>query len=156
MVSVLKLTTLDQTSAALLILKGGFDSHASGIFPHALMRSGPIGDQQPGFLIPWLPTSTEPADKLVLLPQQDLSIPLLARLVEQLLTLLPGSIGVPKPPSTPVLLFDAQDVMPIVPDPTTLAAASPSRRLARRAIAPGCPNRQSSLLPCRASDPGSR
>src|SRR5258708_21789179 len=110
--ALLKLTTLDHASATLLILKGRFDAHTSPILVHALMRGGPIGDQQPGFLISWLPTGTEPASKLMLLPEQDLSIPVLARLGYNLLAFLPLPIAVPQAPPTPFLLFDAQHIMP--------------------------------------------
>src|SRR5258708_14851848 len=110
--ALFKLTTLDHASAALLILKGRFDAHTPPLFVHTLGRGRPIGDQQPGFLISWLPTGTEPNDQPMLLPEQDLSIPVLAWLGHKLLALLPVAIGVPKPPLAPVLLFDAQHIMP--------------------------------------------
>src|SRR5579859_7292528 len=115
MIAPLKLAALNHASATLLILKGRFDAHTPPILAHTLRRGGPIGDQQPGFLIAWLPTGTEPAGKLMLVPEQHLSIPVLAWLADHLLALLPVPIGASNPPPAPVLLFDAQHVMPANP-----------------------------------------
>src|SRR5258708_12129218 len=99
--ALLKLTTLDHASATLLILKGRFDAHTSPILVHALMRGGPIGDQQPGFLISWLPTGPDPPSKLMLFPTQDLSIPLLPHLGFNLLSSLPPPLTLPPTPPPP-------------------------------------------------------
>src|SRR5258707_5691215 len=113
--ALLKLATLNHASSALAILKGRFYPHAPPILAHALRRGWSIGDEKPGFLISWLPTSTEPASKLMLLPQHDLSIPVLVRLGHKLLALLPVPIRVPKAPPTPLLIFNPQHVMPANP-----------------------------------------
>src|SRR5438309_2295252 len=117
MISPLKLAALNHASSALAILKGGFDPHPPLILAHPLGRGWPIGDQKPGFLMSGLPTGTELASKLMLLPEQDFSIPVLAWLADNLLALLPVSIAVSKAPSAPFLIFDAQHVMPAHPLP---------------------------------------
>ncbi len=53
--------------------------------------------------------------KLMLLPQQHFSIPVLAWLADKLLALLPRPIALPKAPSAPLLLFDPEHVMPAHP-----------------------------------------
>src|SRR5436305_565720 len=117
MISPLKLAALNHASSALAILKGGFYPHTPLLLAHALRRGWPIGDQKPGFLISGLPTGTERARKLMLLPEQNVSIPGLAWLADHLLALLPVSIAVSKAPSASFLIFDAQHVMP--PNPLT-------------------------------------
>src|ERR1700694_4336242 len=46
---------LNETSSALLILKGRLDSHAPCVFTHPLMRSWPIREQHPRVLVSWFP-----------------------------------------------------------------------------------------------------
>src|SRR5260370_10132139 len=121
--ALVKLAKLNHASSALAILKGRFYAHAPPILAHALRRGWSIGDEKPGFLISWLPTSTEPASKLMLLPQHDLSIPVLVRLGHKLLALLPVPIRVPKAPPPPLLIFNPQHVMPANP----LAQLSPGQ-----------------------------
>src|SRR5713226_6365095 len=107
MIAVGEAAPLYETSSALLILKGRLDSHAPCVFTHPLMRSWPIREEQPCFLVSWFPARAEPADELLLFPQQDFSIPLLAFFLHHLLALLPLLIATAQLSSEPLLIFDA-------------------------------------------------
>src|SRR6266480_6648709 len=115
MIALFELATLNQIATALLIFKRRFYPHAPSVFAYPLMRSWPIGDQKPGFLVSWLPAGTQPSEKFMLFPHQNLPIPLITWFVHKCLALLPVPIGVPHFSSTPLLVFDPQDVMPANP-----------------------------------------
>src|SRR5258705_11811907 len=95
MIALFELATLNQISTALLIFKRRFSPHAPSVFAHSFLGCWPIGDQKPGFLVSWLPACTQPCEKFMLFPHQNLPIPLLTWFVHKCLALLPVPIRVP-------------------------------------------------------------
>src|SRR5947199_10639308 len=80
---------LEIPAATLGILKGGFHAHAPGIVRHLLMAGCLIRNQEPGFLVTWLPDGTEVGLQAVVLPHLHRSKPALPFLFDQQSTCQP-------------------------------------------------------------------
>src|SRR5213078_1290931 len=107
--SLLELGGFDVPATRLGILKSGLHAHAQRIGVDACFARRQIGNDEPGLLILFFPTSTHIALDALLLPDERTPVPLLAFLVDKALE------GTPRTPlgglthlsATGMLLTDA-------------------------------------------------
>jgi hypothetical protein len=106
MITVREAAAFYHASSAFLILKRGFDFHTLCIVIYSFMRSFLVRYQKPCFLSRF-PTRAEPAFPLMLLPQQNLSIPVVSFFAYQRRPCLPIAVPLAKFPTEVFLIFDA-------------------------------------------------
>lgn len=126
--ALVEAAVFDLPASTLAILKGGFHLHPLAIGGDPSMGSWQIGDQDPRFLVFCCPTDAQVRGELVLLPEEDLSIPGLPRLRDAVLALLPISIHMTPFFAEPLPLFDAQHIMPshLLAEPNEGQTAEPT------------------------------
>ena len=82
-------------AAAFEVLKGRFDAHSAGIRAHALPSGGPVGEDDPGLLLPGLPSRADLGRQWALLPELDSAIPLASALRDQMTARDPAACPAP-------------------------------------------------------------
>src|SRR5260370_2007292 len=103
---------LQVPTTALAILKGRLDTHASGILTHALATCRQIRDQEPGFFVSLVPDGTElRLDRLLILPEQHASKPLLSFFQHEVAQRCPRSPALAQPTTARMLFAHPQQVM---------------------------------------------
>jgi hypothetical protein len=82
-------------TAALEILKGRFDAHAACVRAHPLPSRGPVGDDDPGLLLPRLPGGADLGKQRALLPEPDRAVAVASALRDQVTAGNPAACPAP-------------------------------------------------------------